>query len=117
MYLLTFNFKVSTDFGLVLLLDFVVVPLLAFLIVMFFALVVVFVFFIYLSGCSFVVCVYLLAFNFKISTDFGIVLLHDFVVVHLLENFIAMFFALVVVLVFCFYLSVFFCCSCVFVSL
>jgi magnesium-transporting ATPase (P-type) len=48
--LLAFNFKVSTDFGLILLLDFVVVSLLAFLIVMFFALVVVFVFFIYLSA-------------------------------------------------------------------
>jgi len=57
-------------------------------------------FFIYLSGCSFVVCVYLLAFNFKVSTDFGVVLLLDFVVVPLLAFLIAMFFALVVVLFF-----------------
>jgi uncharacterized membrane protein len=34
-YLLAFNFKVATDFGLVLLLDFVVVSLLVFLIAMF----------------------------------------------------------------------------------
>ena len=49
---------------------------------------------------------YLLAFNFKVATDFGLVLLLDFVVVSLLENFIATFFAFVVVLVFCFCLSV-----------
>ena len=70
MYLLTFNFKVSTDFGLVLLLDFVVVPLLEICIAMFFALVVVLVFCFCLSGCSFVVRVYLLTFYFKVSTDF-----------------------------------------------
>jgi hypothetical protein len=40
--------------------------------------------------------VYLLTFNFKLSTDFDLVLLLDFMVVSLLENFIAMFFALVV---------------------
>ena len=69
MYLLAFNFKVSTDFDLILLLDFVVVHLLENCIAMFFALVVVFVFCFCLSICFFV-RVYLLPFYFKVSTDF-----------------------------------------------
>jgi len=68
-YLLAFNFKISTDFGLVLLLDFVVVPLPEIFIAMFFALVVVFVFCFCLSICFFV-RVYLLPYYFKVSTDF-----------------------------------------------